>query len=464
MAGEKAVFVGPRLRRLRRDLGLTQTVMAEDLGISPSYIALIERNQRPLTAKVLLKLAQIYKVDLSQFAGDGGTGVSRRLEDLLKDPLFSDLDLAPGEVSDLATGHPGLAEALVRTYRAYRDGQMALADHAGAEATADPLEETRAFLATHRNFFADLDHAAELIGRDHDDINSLIERVKSRHGFRTRRMPRDIMAGAVRRFEYHRRELLLDESLDAAATAFQIALQLVYLELGDAIDAIMKAAHFKTEDARRMTRRALAGYGAGAILMPYTSFYREAEARRYDIEALSRRFRVSFEQVAHRLTSLQKPGQEGVPFFFIRVDPAGNVSKRFDGSDYPFARQGGSCPLWSLHATFQTPGRILTQIVELPDGAQFFSVSRTVTAGGGAYGAPRAERAVALGCSIEDAARLVYSDGMDIEDPDATPIGIACRLCQRTNCVARAEPPLGRQLLGDENRRMAAPFLFGDEG
>jgi len=197
--------------------------------------------------------------------------------------------------------------------------------------------------------------------------------------------------------------------------------------------------------------------------MPYSAFARAVEARRYDVEALARQFSASFEQTAHRLTTLQKPGHERVPFFFIRVDPAGNVSKRLDGAGFPFARHGGGCPLWSVHHVFRTPRQVVTQWLELPDGQRFFSIARTVTAGGGGFGAPRVERAIALGCAEEHAGRLVYTAG----DPGAgaaaaTPIGVTCRLCQRTECPARSEPPIGRQILPDDIRRTSLPFGFSE--
>ena len=257
---------------------------------------------------------------------------------------------------------------------------------------------------------------------------------------------------------------MLDESLEPAAAVFQIALQIAYLSLHEEIDHVLDGAAELSSDARLIARRALGNYAAGAILLPYRQFFEAAEECRYDIEILMRRFGSSFEQIAHRLTSLQRKGAEGVPFFFIRVDAAGNVSKRLDGSGFPFARHGGSCPLWSVHSVFRTPGKIVIQLLELPDGDRFLSVSRTVMAGGGAFAAHTAERAVALGCRTEHADRLVYADGRDVATDTPTPIGVSCRLCHRSECLmARAEPPLGRQLLGDEYRRTAAPFLFGDE-
>ena len=194
--------------------------------------------------------------------------------------------------------------------------------------------------------------------------------------------------------------------------------------------------------------------------MPYGLFARAVETRHYDVEGLARQFGTSFEQTAHRLTTLQKPGQERVPFFFIRVDPAGNVSKRLDGAGFPFARHGGGCPLWSVHQVFRTPREIVTQWLELPDGQRFFSIARTVTAGGGGFGAQRVERSIALGCAAEHAGLLIYAQDQGPEA--ATPIGVTCRLCHRTECAARSAPPIGRQILPDDLRRTSLPFGFSD--
>jgi predicted transcriptional regulator len=240
-----------------------------------------------------------------------------------------------------------------------------------------------------------------------------------------------------------------------------LALQIVYLEMRRTIDALLKDGQFSSQEGERLTRRALASYAAAALLMPYGAFAKAVEAKRYDVEALARQFGTSFEQVAHRLTTLQKPGQERVPFFFLRVDQAGNVSKRLDGAGFPFARHGGSCPLWSVHRVFETPRRIVTQWLELPDGQRFFSIARTVTAGGGAYGAAKVERAIALCCAADQAGRLIYTQG-ERAVPDPTPIGVTCRLCHRGACMARSAPPIGRSMLPDDVRRTHAPFGFAD--
>ena len=462
----KPQYLGPRLRRLRRDLGLTQAQMAADLDVSASYVALIERNQRPLTADLLIKLASTYEIDLAAFAGDGGAGQAARLEEVLRDPIFDGLDLAPGEPAEVAGASPGVAEGLLRVYTAYKEAQLAAADRgtegqAGRQA-ADPLSELRAFLGARRNHFPVLDEQAERLAGRIEAAGGLDPYLAERHGLGVRHLPSDVMNGAVRRMDLHRKAVLLDDGLDGAGARFQVALQIAYLELGDALGAALAEARFETEQAASLARRALANYAAGAVVMPYARFFTEAESRAYDIEALCRRFGTSFEQTAHRLTTLQRPGAQGVPFFFIRVDAAGNVSKRLDGGGFPFARHGGSCPLWSLHDAFARRREVVTQLLELPDGERFFSVARTVMAGGGGHGAPRVIRAVGLGCAASEAHRLCYAHGLDPMAAPATPIGVTCRLCQRAACVARAEPPIGRAILADDYRRMTAPFGLTD--
>lgn len=469
MSNEHPVYMGPRLRRLRRDLGLTQANMAADLDISASYVALLERNQRPLTADMLLRLARTYKLDLASLATDGHDDTTARLQAVLKDPIFADIDVPALETSDIVTGFPGLTEAFLRLHTAWREENLALADSKaefwGAEAPGgeivDPVAEARRFLAARRNNFPGLDDAAETLAAAIAEAGGLVAYLKARHKLKVRRLPSDVMGGATRRFDRHRDEVLLDDTLDNASQSFQLALQLAWIELRAEIDAPLAITNFLSEGGRRLAQKALASYAAAAVMLPYAAFAHAAERRRYDVEALGRQFGASFEQVAHRLTTLQKPGDSHVPFFFIRVDPAGNVSKRLDGAGFPFARHGGACPLWTVHAAFRRPREIITQWLELPDGQRFFSIARSVTAGGGAFGAPRVERAIALGCSAEHAGKLVYTHDTAGHDT-ATPIGVTCHLCHRTRCTARSAPPIGRTVLPDDFRRASAPFGFSE--
>jgi len=458
MTKKRSIFIGQKIRRLRLDLGLTQSEMAEDLDISASYIALIENNQRPVTAAILLKFADIYRLDIASLARGTEDDFAAQLAGALGDPLFADLGLSPIDIQDFGNTFPAAAEAVMRLYTAYKESQIMLADKTGGQnAGSDPVAEVRRFLEARKNCFPDIDDRGEALARDIKRAGGLESFFADRR-IRVRKLPADIMMGYTRRYDPHRAEVTIDEALDAASSAFQLALQLVYLDMPDLLEDLMAKASFDTDSGKKLARRALANYAAGAIMMPYRSFLKAAETRAYDVEALGRHFGASFEQVAHRLTTLQKPGQEGVPFFFIRIDGAGNVSKRLDGAGFPFARHGGSCPLWGVHKAFTRPRQILTQWVELPEGERFFTIMRTVTAGGGAYKRPTVERAVALCCSAQHAQKLIYARDIDPSAIDPTPIGVSCRLCHRSDCMSRAEPPTGRPLTSDDYRRPTTPF------
>ena len=466
MATERSVYMGPRLKRLRRELGLTQAQMSADLDISPSYVALIERNQRPLTADLLLRLARTYKLDLAELAGDGGADFTARLSGALKDPMFADIDLPALEISDVAASFPGMGEAFLRLHTAWAERQLEIADRdfasgdGAADDDADPVAEVQRFLAARGNCFPALDDIGEQVAATVAEAGGLPGYFAQKLGLRVRRLPSDVLAGSLRRYDRHRSEVLLDETLDGASRNFQLALQAVHIQQRRPIETALAEGQFASEAARAMARRALANYCAAAILMPYAAFAKTAEARGYDVEVLARVFGASFEQVAHRLTTLRKPGAEKVSFFFLRVDRAGNVSKRLDGAGFPYARRGGACPLWSLFGVFAAPRKIVTQWLELPDGKRFLSIARGVMAGGGGYGAPGVERAVALVCAEGDAGKLVYGRGLAAP---ATPIGVSCRLCQRMECEARSAPPIGRQIVADAYHRRAAPFTFADQ-
>ncbi len=466
MAHQRSTFMGPRLRRLRRDLGLTQAVMASDLEVSPSYIALIERNHRPMSADLLIRLAETYDIDIAAFAGAEDETLAQ-LEAALADPVFSDLAIGRDDIRDLTATNPALSAAVAALYQRYVASQRAVMETraSGGGDIKDPLEEAREFISAHRNYFPALDEVSEQIARalgatGANLFNAMGERFDKRHGLKLRVLPADIMVGAYRRHDRHRGQVAISENLDQASRTFQAALQLVLLELGKALDEASNPASFETDSGRRLARAALANYAAGAVIFPYDQFYQSAEDLKYDVEALSRRFGASFEQVAHRLTTLQRPGREGVPFFFLRIDAAGNVSKRFSAGVFPFARYGGSCPLWNIHETFRAPRKILPQIIQLPDGETYFSLARTVHGGEAGFAAQKADRAVALGCELKHANRLIYAQSLNLDEDAPTPIGVTCRLCPRPGCAARAHPPLERRLIIDDHRRMATPFSF----
>ncbi|WP_338240363.1 helix-turn-helix domain-containing protein [Aurantiacibacter hainanensis] len=463
----KTLYLGPRLKKLRRELGLTQANMASDLDISASYIALMERNQRPVTAEMLLKLATTYRIDVADLADGDADETVARLQSALRDQLFADIAIEPLDIEDIATSYPGMAEALLRLYTAFGEDQLALAARREvrlgepSQSASDPVAEARAFLAARRNCFPTLDDSAGEAARTLGSFEAMRDHIAEKHGLDLRLADDGLLRGGMRWHDYHRRRVHISERLDHSGRRFQAALQLAIMDQGEAIDALLAEGRFSGEDTARLVRRALQSYWAAALLMPYRAFRTAAEDLRYDVEALAARFSVSFEQAAHRLTTLQRPGEEGVPFFFLRVDRAGNVSKRLDGAGFPLARHGGACPLWNIHQVFSAPGVVDAQVIELPDGERYLSIARTVRAGGGRFGERSVLRAVALACSADHVDRLVYREAVKASEP--TPIGVACRLCHRPRCIARSAPPLGRELIPSRFRDSGMPFDFSAE-
>jgi XRE family transcriptional regulator, fatty acid utilization regulator len=476
MASEsgKKLFVGPRFRRIRQQLGLSQTQIAEGLGISPSYINLIERNQRPVTAQILLRLAETYDLDLRDLATADEDRFFAELNEIFSDPLFRQIDLPKQELRDLAELCPGVTHALQRLYAAYTEARRGetlvaaqMADREGSQFEANPIERVRDLIEANRNYFPELETAAESL---RDEINvpaeglfaALAARLREKHSIVTRIMPVDVMRDTLRRFDRHRRQLLISELVDSAGRSFQLALQLGFAECGPGIDAIVSRAGPLDDTARRLYRITLANYFAAAAMMPYQAFHAAAEALSYDVHVLAQRFNSGFEQVCHRLTTLQRPNARGVPFFMLRVDNAGNVSKRFSSGTFPFSKFGGTCPLWNVHSTFDMPDRLLSQVIELPDGNRYFSIAQMVRRPIAPYPQPQPRFAIGLGCEIRHAAKLVYATGMDLEKAEGTPIGVNCRLCERENCSQRAEPPITRTLILDETTRRVSSFVFSN--
>jgi len=459
-------YIGPRIKRLRRELGLTQVNMANDLEISPSYVALIERNQRPVTADLLLKLATTYRIDIASFAEDGGQEIAARLAAVLREPLFDGVDLPALDVADIAAGYPGFAEALLRLNAAYDETQLELAERRETASSApslqrDPVAEVRGFLAARHNYFATLEDSADDLALSGIELPDLVDRLRSTHGLEVRFEEPEILLGAARWHSPHHKQVFVGKQLDHPSRRFQLAVQIGLLEARSRIDQALADANFASENARRLAVGALVNYWAAALLMPYRQFVQSSRKKRYDVEALANEFGTSFEQAAHRLTTLQRPGDEGVPFFFIRFDEAGNVSKRLDGAGFPFARHAGGCAVWDVHRCFRTPGQMVVQPVELPEGQRFLTFARTVSAGGGSLNAPRVVRGLALGCSWDHAPGVVYADA--VHAVAAAPIGVACRLCQRPRCIARAAPPIGREMRPDPYRDTGVPFDFASD-
>jgi predicted transcriptional regulator/DNA-binding XRE family transcriptional regulator len=473
MGGQKKLFLGARLKRLRRDLGVTQMRMAEDLGVSASYLNLLERNQRPVTAQVLLRLAETYDLDLRSLSADAQGGGATGLGEVFADQMFRDLGVARHELTEVAENAPGVAEAITRLYRAYLDGRNLAGlnayerpeDTAYSSAVLTPSDWVRDFIQGQRNYFAELDEAGEglaeaMSAEPQDFAVAARERLAERHRIEVRVVPMDVLPDALRRYDHHRKRLFLSEVLAGSGRAFALAYQLALLEHGEAINAIADRAEPPGAPTRGLLRVSLANYLAAAALMPYAAFHDTAERSGYDIGLMGARFGVSFEQACHRLTTLARPGARGVPFFMLRVDSAGNISKRFASAAFPFSRFGGTCPRWNLHQSFKTPGRIVTQVVETPDGARYFTLSRTVRRASAPYAMEDSDLAIGLGCELKYAGRLIYSRGLDLVSPVAVGIGPACRICERPACPQRAAEPINRTLNVDDFTKSISPYPF----
>jgi len=464
MDADRKLFLGGRLKRLRRELGLTQTAMAADLAVSPSYLNHIERNQRPVSAQLLLRLAETYDVDLRALGQAGGPATEAELTEILADPVFQGLAVPRHEILQMADDMPGAADALVRLYRAFADRRArdGVETGPGEETPADWVRE---YVQARRNHFPELDELGEALAlalaKDGEGFEAAARaRLMARHGLTVRTLPAEVMVEWTRRYDPHRKRLLLSETLGPSSRLFAVAYQLALMEQGEALEAMIEAAAPPDAATRRLLKVSLANTLAAAVLMPYAAFQQTAEETAYDLARLQARFGVSFEQAAHRLTTLSRPTARGVPFFLMRVDQAGNISKRYASGAFPFSRFGGACPRWRLHSAFRTPGRVVTQIVETPDGGRWFTLARTVERQGHDGFGENHDLAIGLGCELKHAHRLIYARGLDLTAPEVTPIGPACHLCPRHPCAERAAPPIGRALTVDDWAKSVSPYPF----
>jgi len=471
------LLVGPRLRGLREDRGLSQAELARRLEISPSYLNQLEHDRRPLTVPVLLRLTQAFGVDAAFFSAQDTSRLIAELREALLDEAVG-VTVPPTEIAQLASGQPSVARALIALRRRYRDTvahTSALVDGQGwpgidEALAAMPHEQVRDFFYDRQNYIGPLDAAAEQLAEELQLLNgdprlALARRLRERHDVRVLTQPQQTPANELRRYDPAARELRLSAQLRHGQQAFQLATQLAFLEHDALLNEIVATGSFASAETRALARIGLANYFAGALLMPYRAFYAAAEEDRYDIERLADRFGVSFEVICHRLSTLQRPRLRGVPFSFVRVDRAGNISKRQSATGFHFSRGGGSCPLWNVYEAFTAPGRILTQVAQMPDGRGFFWIARTVARKPSGYGMPAKTFAIGLGCELRHAHRLVYSRGLDLSDATlATPIGMGCKTCERVACPQRAFPAVGQRLDVDEHRATFAPYpVLGTE-
>jgi predicted transcriptional regulator/transcriptional regulator with XRE-family HTH domain len=463
-------FVGSRIRQLRGERGISQAALAQMLEISPSYLNQIEHDVRPLTVSVLRRITEVFGVDATFFASEDDTRLIAELREVTMDrDVATDVDLA--ELSDLVGSHPALARAMVNLHRRYRLTAAQLtaatedrfADSSGSGSITMPHEEVRDYFYERQNYLHELDTAAEDLTirmRMHraELTRELADRLTRVHGVHIKRRT-DLGGNVLHRYDPDSKTLDISDHLSSGQTVFKMAAELAYLEFGQLIDRLVDEGNFTSGESTVLARLGLANYFAAATVLPYQQFHEVVDNFRYDVERLSAFYSVSYETIAHRLSTLQRPSMRGIPLSFVRVDRAGNMSKRQSATGFHFSSSGGTCPLWNVYETFANPGKIGVQVAQMPDGRNYMWVARTVERRPHRYGQPAKTFAIGLGCELRHAHRLVYSEGLDLSGDNSTPIGAGCRVCERDNCPQRAFPALGRALDVDEHRSTVSPYL-----
>jgi predicted transcriptional regulator/transcriptional regulator with XRE-family HTH domain len=533
-----SALIGNRLRRIRKDRGLTQITLADQLGISASYLNLIEHNRRTITVPLLLRLSQLLQVDPHIFAPQQEGPLIGEMSDALKDPLFEEFDMTDVEIATLAAEQPEICQAYAKCYSAYRNLQsdlqvlnerlsqdLFLTDSSyrlrnfvtsilsfteilhdnedlsleerrnfleimlkdsenltdtvnemlsfdtgdrvmGTAASLSPNEAVTDFIQAKENYFQELEDAAEefrrLAGLDGPSTQArLIGYLQENHHVHVDLSSRDGHLSEFSFYDETKHQLSLSTALPQASIHFHLALLVGQLSYDSLLEELSTSAEITSDIAKQKAKSALANYFAGAVLLPYREIYTAAEDTRYDIELLEQRFGASYEQICHRLTTLQKPDARGIPLHLVRIDIAGNISKRFSASGLRIPRFGSSCPRWVIHSAFLTPNTIRSQISKMPDGATYFTTARTVTKPGLGFSRPKSHYAISLGCEISHAHRMIYSEGINLDAPKhIMPVGVSCRLCERPDCAQRAAPPPPQSMQArPQNQRNISPGI-----
>jgi predicted transcriptional regulator/transcriptional regulator with XRE-family HTH domain len=468
---EQKVFLGPRVRRIRNSLGLTQSAMAGDLGISPSYLNLIERNQRPLTVPLIIKLSSVFKIDPQELQVEGA-GTLSALKEVFADPLL--MGELPGdqELVEVTDAAPNAASGIVKLYRAYREQQERLSDLSAMLAKNDgspqisgsrlPIDIVRQVFEERPNYFGRIDEAAEKFSEEFissdEPETSLRMWLKPKHGISVRILPVKTMPNLRRRLDRHSMRLFLSARLSLPDRLREIAIETAMLALAKPIQDELEGLNLQGDEAIRLARSELSRYAAHALVMPYAAFQSSAKRNEYDIDALSVQFNVSFQQAATRVTSLQRADLPGVPFFLMEIDHAGNIVRRAGAKGYPRLQFGGACPKHAVYSAFSLPGQVFTNEIELPDGAHFVTLSCTVDGLRGALNDPIRRTAIMLCCASEYASQVGFAANLD--NLHKVEVGPACRLCERQGCMSRAAPSVTRPMGLDEMVTGLSAFDF----
>ncbi len=467
----RKLFIGKRLRDIRTGLALTQAVFAEQLGLSTSYLNQLENNHRHASASVLLALAERFSIDIATLSDSEADRLMADMAEALADPLFSSQAPSHHDIQHVARTAPAMARVFLLAHQSLRrvsDELIALDDsleRSGASNTPSAWDEVRDHFHYMDNYVHALDVVAEefseaLSAQDLPVDKTLRDWLQDVHGVTTT----ETSSGPLRHYDARVKTLSLNRAAAQSTRNFQMAHQLALLEHAELIHSLVDDAQFRSADAAAIARIGFANAFAGGVLLPYTRFADAARHERHDLERLADQFGASIEQVAHRLSSLQRPGAKGIPFFFARVDQAGNITKRHSATRLRFARFGSACPLWNVHRAFEMPGRILRQLAETPDGVRYLCLATAVSKRSGGFGDPVQRYAISIGCEIQHVGDVVYADGLDqLNKRGFELIGVSCRICERTGCHQRAVPPMRQSLRIDGNTRGTIPYEVAEQ-
>lgn len=477
----RRIPLGARVRALRHSRGISQADLARQIDISASYLNLLEHNQRNFTNAILLKLAKALEIEVNQIVEDETARLTNEMADIFSDPMFGQLDIDDAEINELGALSANICRAIRTLYRRYKSVEVAsnslvdrLAESGArlqqvrATSAVLPFEEINDFFQERHNHFPRLEEAADALRERLDPsfgylYGQLANYAERRHGLKVEFLQPTILSGVLRKLEPEAGRIVMNEVLPPSSRTFQLAHQIALLDFRELIDELVDQATLPDDPTCDLARIALANYIAGAVMMPYDAFIDAARSLRYDLDLLEHRFLASFEQVCHRLTTLGRPGNAGIPLHFVRVDIAGNISKRFSASGLSIARYSAGCPRWNVHRAFLAPNRLRVQLSTMPDGKSYLCVSRAVRKLGGGFIHGQSYLSIGIGCEKRFADQMIYGDRIVLDDPSIeVPIGVSCRSCERLSCAQRAAPPMHRKVSHDPSLRAFSAYAIPD--
>jgi len=465
--------IGPKIKAFRRQLGIQANKLSEQLGISPSYLNLIESGKRKIDGDLVLKVCKELKIELSDLTSKTNLNLENNISELLSDELFEDLDIVGPEVKDLVNTNPKIAKALIKLGDNFKQKDHEIVNKVenisgkiidGRKASF-PGEVVADFLQENNNYFPKLENFADKVFDKVKQNNrtryiALCNFLKSEYDITVRDIIPEEKKPFSKIYNNKHKELLLSDYLSLETKKLHAAAQMAQEGASNEINEYLETFKFPSEEARKLTKVALLNYCGAAILMPYKLFHKECKDLKYDLELLQNTFATSFEQVAHRVTCLQDPKLPGIPFHFLRVDVAGNISKRFSLSGIEIPRYGGACPRWNVYSAFSRPGVIQAAVSKMANGEKYVCIARTVEKGVGRYGQKKSMLSIGLGCEAKYAREFVYTETLDLNDKKSElPIGVSCRTCDRLDCSQRAFPPLHKKFDVDINNRGVSVYV-----